>query len=231
MGLRNYIRMETLPTTSLLVYRLHIHLATTVAAAADKILFIKNGNVYIFAETKSHFMKQMKNILFVFLFISFLGINKSVGQGYKISAGLRGGWTSGITGKYFIKGDRAIEAILSSGYRYRGFQITGLYEIHKPAFTEHDVEGFFWFFGGGVHWGGGYHYDHLHTDGTWWNSGYYHEHNYATFGIDGIFGIEFKIPDISVTVGVDVKPYVDFITDRDAPYGFWDSGLSVRYVF
>ena len=175
----------------------------------------------------------MKKISVVFLFLFVLGINNSNAQEYKAGIGLRGGWSSGITGKYFIKDSRAVEVILSSGYRYRGFQITGLYEIHKPAFAKNNVEGLFWFFGGGAHFGGGYRYEHWHNNGggPLGGGGYYHEHDYVAFGIDGIFGIEFKIPDLPVTVGADVKPFFDFVTDRDAPYGFWDSALSVRYVF
>lgn len=172
----------------------------------------------------------MKKITIVFLFLSVFGINSLNAQDYKTGVGVRGGWSSGITGKYFIKEGRAIEAILSSGYRYRGFQITGLYEIHKPAFTKQEVEGLFWFFGGGAHFGGGYRYEHFHPNNSWWG-GTYHTHNYVAFGIDGIFGLEFKIPDLPVTVGADVKPYFDFVTERDAPYGFWDSALSIRYVF
>lgn len=170
----------------------------------------------------------MKKIFFFLFFLS--GILLSHAQEYKSAIGIRGGWTSGFTAKHFIKDARALEVILSSGYRYRGFQITGLYEIHKPAFAKDDVEGLFWFYGGGAHFGGGYHYDHLHyNNGVF--GGSYHEHNYVAFGVDLIFGIEYKIEEIPITLGLDVKPFFDFVTDRDSPYGFWDSALSIRFVF
>ena len=51
---------------------------------------------------------------------------------YKSALGLRGGFESGITFKHFISGDRALEFILSAPYHYRGYRITGLYEIQKP---------------------------------------------------------------------------------------------------
>ena len=172
----------------------------------------------------------MKKTIIVLVFLFALGIFYVGAQDYKTSIGIRGGWTSGITGKYFIKEGKAIEALLTSGYRYRGFQLTALYEIHKPAFKD-KVDGLFWFYGGGLHVGGGYRYEHWHPNSGLWGWGTYHQHNYVAFGIDGIFGIEFKIPDIPFTVGADVKPFFDFVTDRDAPYGFFDSALSIRYVF
>ncbi len=142
----------------------------------------------------------MKKIFFILFFILSC-VGSIFSQDYKTGIGLRGGWTSGITAKHFIKEGKAIEGILSSGYMYRGWQITGLYEIHKPAFAKDDVEGLFWLYGGGAHFGGGYRYDH----------------NYVSIGVDLIFGIEYKIPDIPFTVGADVKPFFDFITDRDRP--------------
>ena len=172
----------------------------------------------------------MRKLFFLFLVLFVLRINNSTAQEYKAGIGMRGGFTTGLTGKYFIKESRAVEVMLTSGYRYRGFQITGVYEIHKPAF-KNDVDGLFWFYGGGLHFGGGYRYEHWHPNNSWWGGGTYHTHNYIAFGVDGIFGIEFKIPDIPFTAGVDVKPYFDIATERDAPFGFFDTALSIRYIF
>ena len=169
----------------------------------------------------------------VFAFLLLLVAQSAFSQDYKTGIGLRGGWISGLTVKHFIKEGRALEGILSPGYgwgRYGGFQVTGLYEIHKPAFAKDDVEGLFWFYGGGAHFGGGYHRDHWHyNNGAW--GGYYHEHNYVAFGIDFIFGIEYKIEEVPITLGLDVKPFFELVTDRDAHHGFWDSAFSIRYVF
>lgn len=173
----------------------------------------------------------MKKQFYIISFICFILAENSFSQDYKTGIGLRGGWTSGLTIKHFISEGKAIEGILSSGYRYNGWQITGLFEIHKAAFTKDEVEGFFWFYGGGAHFGGGYRYDHWHNDKYYWNGGYYHDHNYVSLGIDLIFGIEYKIEEIPITLGADIKPFFDFVTDRDAGFGFWDGAFSVRYVF
>jgi hypothetical protein len=170
----------------------------------------------------------MKRIFFAFAFL-FVCVSYAFSQDYKTGIGLRGGWTSGLTVKTFLKESKALEFILSNGWRYRGWQITGLYEVHKPAFAKDDVEGLFWLYGAGLHFGGGYSWSHWHGG----VNGYWHEHHYSAFGIDGILGIEYKIPDIPFTVGADIKPFLDFVTDRDNPYGFgfWDGALSIRFVF
>lgn len=170
-----------------------------------------------------------KNFLPVILVFLFLPTFYSFGQDYKTGIGLRGGWISGLTVKHFIKEKRALEGIFSSGWRWTGYQFTFLYEIHKPAFQKEEVEGFRWFYGGGLHVAGGYQITHWHPNGPW--TGYWHEHNYSAFGIDGIFGLEYQIPDLPVTLGADVKPFLEFSSEEDAPVNFWDAALSIRFVF
>lgn len=143
---------------------------------------------------------------------------------------MRGGWISGLTVKHFIKEGRAIEGIFSSGWGWRGWQITALYEIHKPAFQD-DVDGMFWFYGAGAHFAGGYSYKEWHQTGPWYNQGYWETHSYSAFGIDGILGLEYKLSDIPFTVGVDIKPFIEFSNYRDAPFNFWDGAFTVRFVF
>ena len=157
-------------------------------------------------------------------------------QDYKTGIGLRGGWLGGLTAKHFVKDGRAIEGILSSGWGWRGYQFTALYEIHKAAFTKDDVKGFFWFYGGGLHFGR-YPYKKYYSEWhpTQGNTGYYtyyHDnYNYSTFGIDGIFGLEYKIDEVPITLSLDVKPFIEFVTYGDYPVRFWDGGFSIRYVF
>lgn len=152
-------------------------------------------------------------------------------SGYKTGIGLRGGFEGGLTIKHFIKSDRALEGILSRGWGYGGARITGLYEIHKPF---PGAKGLDWFYGAGAHIGfyngdyygyrsynGGY-YD---KDGDWHPDGY--RRNYVTFGIDGILGLEYQFNEIPFSVGLDIKPYFDFVGRGDH---FGDGALSIRYT-
>jgi len=172
-----------------------------------------------------------KTLPTLFAFILFFGLNASYSQDYKTGIGLRGGWLGGITIKHFIKEGKALEGIFSSGWGWRGYQITGLYEVHKGAFTADEVEGFFWFYGFGAHFGGGYKYKEWVVTGTW--TGYEKVHNYYSLGIDGIFGLEYQIAELPVTLSLDLKPFIEFssVHYKGMPIRFWNGGFSIRYVF
>jgi len=69
----------------------------------------------------------MKKIGFAILLALFAFLNGNT-QDYKTGIGLRGGFASGITIKHFVSSKAAFEAIIAS--RWRGLEVTGLYEIH-----------------------------------------------------------------------------------------------------
>ena len=167
----------------------------------------------------------MKKYFIVFIFFALTGHNL-FSQEYKTSLGFRGGFTTGLSFKYVIKDGAALEGILSTGWRsFGGYQLTGLYEIHKPAFVKNDMKGMYWFYGFGAHLATGYQVWHHKTNytGEWVY--------YNAFGVDGIFGMEYKIEDVPITLGVDVKPFFEFATTPYAPFGFWDMAFTIRYVF
>jgi hypothetical protein len=137
-------------------------------------------------------------------------------QDYQTGIGLRGGYTSGITFKHFISEAHAFEVIVGS--RWRGVNITGLYEFHRPAF---EVEGLNWFYGGGAHIGvfRGY------SGGPWDN---FRGEQFMQVGVDGIVGLEYKIPPIPISLSFDIKPMLSLY--RHTGF-FFDSAFSARYVF
>lgn len=149
-------------------------------------------------------------------------------EGYKTGIGLRGGYEGGLTIKHFIREDRALEGILSRGWGYGGFRITGLYEIHKPF---PGANGLDWFFGIGGHVG---FYNDRYYDYDCDNGGYYDndgdwrkcKDRYTTIGIDGILGLEYQFNEIPFSIGVDIKPYFDLVGRGDH---FGDGAFSIRY--
>lgn len=141
---------------------------------------------------------------------------------YRTAIGLRAGETSGLTIKQFIGSNAALEGII--GTWYHGFSATLLYERHTQAFN---VSGMNWYYGGGAHaavqsdrrfYGRyGYRYD------------YYREGSFG-LGIDGVLGLEYKIPSTPIAMSLDVKPYVEFINTG----GIWtslDPGLGIKVAF
>ena len=124
--------------------------------------------------------------------------------------------------------------ILFLGFGFRSYRITGLYEKHKNAY---DVSGLYWYYGVGAHLA----YWNFPGCNTWkWNgykwlivSGPNCVNSGVGFGVDGILGMEYLIPDLPITVAIDVKPYIEFSTVGTGyfPIVFWDLGMVIRYVF
>lgn len=154
--------------------------------------------------------KVLMTLAVVFCIVSF-----GNAQSYKTGVGLRGGLSGGVTIKHFVSSNTAIEGIVSS--RWRGVNLTGLYEIHAQAF---DVEGFNWYYGFGGHigfWDGKY--------ASWGHD----DKSYSVVGLDGILGLEYKIPDIPISLSADWKPMINVFGHT----GLWTDGgaISIKYVF
>jgi hypothetical protein len=135
-------------------------------------------------------------------------------QEYTNGIGFRGGLFNGITFKHFTNDNMALEGILSS--RWRGFQITGLVEYHNDIT---DVNNLKWFYGYGGHIG--------FYDGEYYPYG--EEATYTNIGVDGIIGLEYVIPNAPISLGLDWKPYFNFVGYT----GFiGDAGaISIRFLF
>ncbi len=155
----------------------------------------------------------MKTKFILFSILLFLFVNMNA-QEYTNGIGLRGGFYSGLTYKRFIKSNVAIEGILDT--RWHGFEVVGLYEIQKEI---NNADGLSWFYGFGGHIG---FYD---GDYAYWAD----EGNHTVIGIDGIIGLEYKIPDIPITLGLDWKPAFDVFGNSRF---FADGGaFTIRYIF
>jgi len=155
---------------------------------------------------------KMKTTLFTTLFVLILSTG-SYGQDYQTGIGIRGGLSNGLTIKYFIQQDAALEGI--AAFRWGGFHLTGLYEKHQPAF---DTERLKWFYGGGAHLGV-------------WDSGspFVDGDSQAVIGVDGIIGLEYSLEEIPFNISADWKPGFNLTGST----GFWgdEAAVSVRYIF
>jgi hypothetical protein len=164
----------------------------------------------------------MKNITFILaLCLGFtLFAQRSVAQDYKWAAGLKfGGYESGISGKYFMQSNVALEGIL--GFRSNGVVLTGLYEIHQPAFN---VDKLKFYYGFGAHLGsmgkGEYRFF------TSSDRQYYDAH--LLLGVDGVLGLEFVIPQSPIAVSLDLNPRVELAR---GPFFDLAPGLGLKYIF
>ncbi len=138
-------------------------------------------------------------------------------QDYNTGIGVRGGLSNGLTVKHFISSNTAIEGLLST--RWRGFHVTGLYEIHARAFNTPRLN---WYYGFGGHigfWDG-------YSGHPWFEDS---SGSYTVLGIDGILGLEYNIEAIPFNISLDWKPGLNLIGYT----GFWgdEVALSIRYIF
>lgn len=156
----------------------------------------------------------MKKIILTLTLVIFISTFGSA-QDYNTGVGLRLGFSNGLTVKHFLSQRSAVEGLLAT--RWRGFEITGLLEVHNQAF---DVDRLKWYFGGGAHigfWNG----DNTH----WGDTGT----NYTIIGVDGILGIEYSFSEVPINLSLDWKPAFNLTGYT----GFWGDGgaLSIRYIF
>ena len=140
----------------------------------------------------------------------------SFAQDYTTGIGLRGGFSQGITVKHFISDVSAFEGLLST--KYRGFDVTALYELHHEDVF--GVDRLNWYYGAGAHLG-------------LWNGNYVpgatDYHNHLVIGIDGIVGIEYNFPELPINLSLDWKPAFNLIGYT----GLWAKGgaISIRYIY
>ncbi|MEM1408821.1 MAG: hypothetical protein AAGG59_18700 [Bacteroidota bacterium] len=153
----------------------------------------------------------------------------ALGQ-YRNSSGIRLGHTSGLTYKRFLANEQAIEFIASG--RNEGFQFTTLYQFHKPMNIGFDDD-FYFYYGVGAHVG----YERLNDRLL---NGPFNppilefqneERSFFTMGVNTIIGIEYRWLKVPLTVGLDIKPYLDFIGMRRTEFRFWDTAISFKYIF
>ena len=140
-------------------------------------------------------MKKIIASLFFLLLITLAGR----GQDYHTGIGVKIGMAPGISAKYFLTTNAALEGVLT--YRWQGLNLTGLGEFHIPVF---DTEGMYFFYGGGFHAGV-------------WDSGLAMDKasggRKLNLGIDGIVGLEHAFSGIPLSLGLDWKPNFNIITD------------------
>ena len=160
----------------------------------------------------------MKKILITAIVILSMVSYSHAQQYYQTGIGLRGGLSQGLTVKHFISEQAAIEGILTT--RWKGINITGLYELHAPAF---DVDRLNYYYGFGGHIG---FWDSKNNLG--WGDDY-NDGQYTVIGIDGILGLEYNFAEAPVNLSVDWKPAFNL----SGHTGFWgdEAALSIRYIF
>ncbi len=149
----------------------------------------------------------MRKFLFVAVaaVLSVLPFAKSEAQNWGI--GLRGGFDYGLTVKKYMGGN-ALDFM--GHFHNNGVQVAGLYEWNHQLGS-----GFTLYYGAGLSLGA-------------WEYGDSNEMGFG-LGIDGIVGVEWKIPSVPLALSLDWKPSFEILPETD----FYIKGFAfgVKYVF
>ena len=175
-------------------------------------------------------MRKYLYLILISFFVCAIFNTKTKAQYYEHSAGIRLGGSYGLTYKKFFNETDAVEFLL--GGREDGLQVTATYQFNKPLNLSRN-ETFFLYYGAGGHIG----YEKYPTKSLYdfpsppSSEFYYSNKSYFSMGIDAIVGIEYRLLTVPLTIGLDIKPYFSYIGYRYTRTNFWDTSLSVKYVF
>jgi hypothetical protein len=164
----------------------------------------------------------MKKILFSSCLLLFMLLisKRSNAQDYKTAVGLKfGGYENGPSIKFFPNNDVALEGVL--GFRSHGLVITGLYEIHQPAFG---AAGLKFYYGAGAHIGS----EGAGVYQTFGGGNQVYTSAHVLFGVDGVLGLEYKIPQAPIAISLDLNPRAELAT---GPFFDIAPGLGLKYTF
>ncbi|MCT1526590.1 hypothetical protein [Sphingobacterium hotanense] len=168
-------------------------------------------------------MKKTLQLTFILVLTVFAGMNIAQAQLPTTHAiGARFGSATGVTYRYSLNQTNAIEGILSvqSNSKYSRFRLVGLYEYHMPIANDFS---WFWGFGGSV----GSYAGKAYTDDK---GNRFDKYSELALSVDGIAGVEYKIPSAPIALSLDIKPHFDFL--QSSGFKIFDTfGFSVRYTF
>ena len=142
-------------------------------------------------------------------------------QPYTTALGIRVGETTGLTLKHNYERNMALEGIL--GFFRNGVSLTGLMEIHRQAY---DVQGLRWYYGPGAHIA---FYNSGYRGNRWRDRSNYYD-SAVGFGINGIVGMEYRLPDdVPIVFSFELKPFLEIDTSGNAGFAL-DPGLGVKFI-
>ena len=155
----------------------------------------------------------MKFIISVFIsLLSLTGFSQQEnGSQYKSALGLKISAGGAVSYKTFVTSTNALEA--QAMYFNEGVRIAALYEFHFYSFE--GVPGLAWYVGPGAHFG------------FWRKSSQIAYNSRMDVGIDGVLGLDYKIPKIPLNISLDWQPGFSVLGAGLQPqFG----GLGIRYV-
>jgi len=151
-------------------------------------------------------MKVIARIIFMVAVFLAVGRNDLDAQPYRHSAGIRAGYSSGITYKGFML-HRMSAFEVGFMYNRHGFNLGAPFEYHLEPFQKNSRT--FVYLGGGA------------FGGDWDEE--------VSVGLAAVAGMEYTLRDLPLAFSIDWKPMLNIYADLEPD--FLDFGLSIRYRF
>jgi hypothetical protein len=132
--------------------------------------------------------------------------------GYQRAFGVK--YATGVAASYkqFVANTKSLEA--EAMFFNEGIRLIGLYEFNFPI---QGVSGLNWYVGPGAHVG-------------FYRKTYKDKYNSAAdIGIDGVIGLDYKIPSIPINLSLDWQPSYSILGSAGLSPQF--GGLGIRYTF
>ncbi len=165
----------------------------------------------------------MKRFLF-FAFVVFISHNLSA-QGFTQAVGIRAGWISpGIEYRYYKSDIQSFKALLS--VRERGLQLHALTEFYKYDLFPFSYQLLF-FYGAGIHFG----FESWDVPVYENNQRLNNVRSSVLAGVDGLLGLEYIFYEAPVSVGLEIKPFIDVFGQDGFKIVIPDFAFTVKYLF
>lgn len=138
-------------------------------------------------------------------------------QNYTLAGGLRLGYPTSVSLKYFLSESSAVEGYVGTrGFsNYRWYNVSAAYQYHKPI---DEVDGLQYYFGAGL-------------SVFFWNfdNFFLEDHSTTTVGIQGYAGLDYTFESIPLALSLDWVPTVFFNGFSSGLAGGYGT-LGVRYI-
>jgi len=123
-----------------------------------------------------------------------------------------GAFTGGLTGRYFVRDDQALQFGLGAGYSSFGYgALSGAYLFEMPVFYEHQVFNLGWYVGPGA------------LVATVFGAG--------LFGVHAAVGLEMDFKNVPVDISLQYNPGLVSVTGIGLRPSLLDAGLAMRLYF
>jgi hypothetical protein len=171
---------------------------------------------------KLNFMKSLKKIALATIGLVLLSITRVSAQSpvndYRFAIGIRAGETSGFTFNLNSVKPTGMEFIV--GLWSNWVSLTALYEKRAPAFNTNGLK---WYYGAGGHV--------AFATATYFQEGRtYPRGDNLGIGMDGVIGLEYKIPEIPFALNINLKPLIEINRVQNVFFGI-DPAIGVKFTF